>query len=104
MHTKNFSAKIIHAINYLEFLNSKIFDHNALATAKINQNQLFAAKGNQENSTGAYKQGKLLENLYPTFKIQRKTFSKVRIEIVVNLLAAMLNPKQPKQKGSPVSL
>ena len=69
MHTKIFSARIIHAINYLEFLNSKIFDHNALATANTNQNQLFAAKENQANSTGGYKQGKLLENLYPTFKI-----------------------------------
>ena len=103
MHTKIFSAKIIHAINYLEFFNSKMFDNTALATAKTNQNKL-SAQENQENSTGAYKQGKLLENLYPTFKIQRKTFSKVRIEIVVNLLAAMLNPKEPKQEGSPASL
>ena len=55
-------------------------------------------------STGAYKQGKHLEKLYPTFKIQRKTSSKVRIVIVENLLAAMLNPKQPKKKGSPASL
>ena len=95
MHTKIFSARIIHAINYLEFLNSKIFDHNALATAKTNQNKLFAATENQAKSTGAYKQGKMFENLYPTFKIQRKALSKVRIEIVVNLLAAMLNSKQP---------
>ena len=74
MHTKVFSAKIIHANIYLEFLNSKIFDFNTLATAKTNQNWLFAAKENQANSTGAYKQGNFLENLYPTFKIQRKTF------------------------------
>ena len=74
MHTKTFSAKIIRAINYLEYLNSKIFDHNALGTAKTNQHFLFTAKENQINSTGAYKQGKFLENLYPTFKIQRKTF------------------------------
>ena len=74
MHTKIFSAKIIHAINYLEFLNSKIFDHNALATAQTNRNLLFAAKENQANSTGAYEQGRVSENLYPTFKIQRKTF------------------------------
>ena len=74
MHTKIFSARIIHAINYLEFLNSKIFNHNALATAKTNQNKLFAAKENRANSTGSYKQGKFLENLYTTFKIQRQTF------------------------------
>ena len=53
---------------------------------------------------GAYKQGKLLEKLYQTFKILTKTFFEVKIEIVVNLLAAMFNPKQPKQKGSPASL
>ena len=104
MHTKIFSAKIIHAINYLEFLNRKIIDHNALATPKTNQNQLFAANGKQETSTGAYKQGKLLENLYQTFKILTKTFFKVRIGIVENQLVAMLNPQQPKKKGSPTSL
>ena len=37
MDTKIFSARIIHAINYLEFLNRKIFEHNALATPKTNQ-------------------------------------------------------------------
>ena len=37
MYTKIFSAEIIRAITYLEILNSKIFDHNALATAKTNQ-------------------------------------------------------------------
>ena len=37
MLTRIFSAKIIHAINYLEFLNRKIFELNALATPKTNQ-------------------------------------------------------------------
>ena len=58
----------------------------------------------KHTSTGVHKQGKRLENLHPTFKIQRKTFSKVRIGIVVNLLAATLNPKQPGKKGSQASL
>ena len=49
----------------------------------------------KHTSTGVYQQGKRLENLNPTFKIQRKTFPKVKIEIVANLLAATLNPKQP---------
>ena len=34
----------------------------------------------------------------------QRTFSKVLTGIVENLLAAMLNPKQPKEKGSPASL
>ena len=34
MHTEIFSARIIHAINYLEFLTRKEIDHNALATPK----------------------------------------------------------------------
>ena len=72
MHTNIFSARIINAINYLEFLNSKIFDHTALATAKTKQNQLFAAKENQENSTGAYKQGKLLGKLVSNFQNSEK--------------------------------
>ena len=38
MHTETFSAKIIHAINYLEFLTRKEIDHNAMATPKTNQN------------------------------------------------------------------
>ena len=104
MHTKIFSARIIHAINYLEFLNRIINDHNALATPKTNQNLLFAANGKQTTSTGAYKQGKLLENLYQTFKTLTKTFFKVRIEIVEILRAAIFNPKQPKKKGSSASL
>ena len=74
MHTKIFSAKIIQAINYLEFLNSKVIDHNALATAETKQSLVFAAKQNETNSTVVYEQGKLLENLYPTFKNQKKTF------------------------------
>ena len=53
MHTKIFPARIIHAIIYLEFLSREIIDHNALATPKTNRNQLFAAKENQANSTGA---------------------------------------------------
>ena len=36
MHTKILSAKIIHAIKYLESLNRKIIDHNALATPQTN--------------------------------------------------------------------
>ena len=34
----------------------------------------------------------------------QKTFSKLRIGIVENLLAAMPNPKQPERKGSPASV
>ena len=37
---------IIHAINYLEFLNRDIFEHIALATPKTNQDKLFAANRN----------------------------------------------------------
>ena len=37
MHTKILSAKITHSINYLETLNRKINDHNALAIQKTNQ-------------------------------------------------------------------
>ena len=58
----------------------------------------------RHTSRGVNKQGKRLENLYPNLKIQRKTFCKVRIEIVVNLRAATLNPKQPERKGLPASL
>ena len=39
-----------------------------------------------------------MEKLYQTYKILTKTFFKVRIGIVENLLAAMLNPKQPKKR------
>ena len=37
-------------------------------------------------------------------KILAKTFFKVKIGIVENVLAATLNPKQPEKKGSPASL
>ena len=37
MNTKIISAKSIHPINYLEFMNRKIFEHNALATPKPDQ-------------------------------------------------------------------
>ena len=36
-------------------------------------------------------------------KIPTKTFFKVKIGIVENLLAAALNPKQPEKKGLPAS-
>ena len=75
MHTKIFSARIIHAITYLQFLNRKIVDHNALATPTTNQNYLFAENGKQATSMGAYKQGKPLD-LYETFKILTKHSSK----------------------------
>ena len=35
MDIKILSARIIHAINYFEFLNRKIFDHNALPQQKL---------------------------------------------------------------------
>ena len=51
-------------------------------------------------SLGAYIIGKVLEHFYPILEL----FFKVRIGIVENLLAAMLNTKQPKEKGSPASV
>ena len=71
---------------------------------KPNEANSSLQKETKHTSTGAYKQGKHLENMYPIFKIERKTFTNVRIGIVENLLAAMLDPKQPKLKGSPASL
>ena len=104
MHTKIFSARNIHAINYLEFLNSKMFNHNALATAETNQNQLFAAKKTKKIQREHLNKENFWKTCIQLSKFREKHCSKLRIEIVVNLLAAMLNPKQPKQKGSPASL
>ena len=104
MHTKTFSAKIIHAINYLEFWTAKysiITPRPQQKPTKTNSSLQKRTKQIQREHTNKENFG---ENLYPTFKIQRKTFSKVRIEIVVNLLAVMLNQKQRNQKGSPASL
>ena len=103
MDTKTSSAKIINAIKYLDFLNRMILEHNDLATPKlpkINSSLQIEAK---HTRIAAHTQGKLLEHLYPTFENLTKTFSNVGIKIVENLLAAMLNSKQPGRKVSPAS-
>ena len=87
MHTKTFSAKIIHAIKYLESLNRKINDHNALAIQKTNQKPRMNSSLQMEtkdSSLGAHiHDGQLL---YPAFKTLTKAFSKVRVGVVENLL------------------
>ena len=71
MHTKILSAKIIHAINYLETLNRKINDHNALAIQKTNQKPRINPSLQMEtkdSSLGAHiHDGQSLEPLYPAF-------------------------------------
>ena len=92
MHTKIFSAKIIHAINYLESLNRKINDHNALAIQKTNQKPRMNSSLQMEikgSSLGAHiHDGQSLELLYPAFETLTKAFSKVRVGVVENLLVA----------------
>ena len=92
MHTEIFSAGIIHAINYLEFLTRMINDHNALAIRKTNQkpriNSSLQMK-TKETSLGAHiHDGQSLEPLYPAFENLPKAFSKVRFGVVENLLVA----------------
>ena len=92
MDTKIFSARIIGAINYLEFLNRKIFELNALATPKTNQkprtNSLLQVE-TKDISLGAHiHDGQSLEPFYPAFENLPKAFSKVRFGVVENLLVA----------------
>ena len=92
MHTKILSAKIIHAINYLETLNRKINDHNALAMQKTNQKPRINSSlemQTKDSSLGAHiHDGQSLEPLYPAFENLSKVFSKVRFGVVENLLVA----------------
>ena len=82
MHTKILSAKIIHAINYLENLNRKINDHNALAIQKTNQKPRTNSSlqvETKDTSLGAYfHDGHSLELFSPAFENLPKAFSKVR--------------------------
>ena len=90
MHAKIFSASIIHAINYLELLNRRIFEHNALATPKTNQKSKANSSLQEKTkdiSLGAHiHDGQSLEPFYPAFENLPKAFSKVRFGVVENLL------------------
>ena len=92
VHTKIFSAKIIHAINYLESLNRKINDRNALAMKKTNQKPRINSSlqvETKDTSLGAHiHDGQFLEPFYPPFENLPKAFSKVRFGVVENLLVA----------------
>ena len=92
MLKKIFSAKILHAMNYLESLNRKINDHNALAIQKTNQKPRMNSSLQMEtkdSSLGAHiHDGQSLELLYPAFETLAKAFSKVRVGVVENLLVA----------------
>ena len=92
MHTKILSAKVIHAINYLETLNRKINDHNALAIQKTNQEPRTNSSlqvETKDTSLGAhFHDGQSLELFYPAFENLPKAFSKVRFGVVENLLVA----------------
>ena len=87
--------------NYLELLNRKIVESKALPQKKPTKSNpsLQMEMETKHTSTGAYKQGKLSENFYPTIKILTKKFKKVSIGIVVNLLTETPNPKQPEKNG-----
>ena len=82
MHTKILSAKIIHAINYLETLNRKINDHNVLAIQKTNQKPRTNSSlqvETKDTSLGAhFHDGQSLELFSPAFENLTKAFSKVR--------------------------
>ena len=86
MHTKILSAKIIHANNYLETLNRKINDHNALAIEKTNQKPRTNSSlqmATKDASLGAHiHDGQSLELLYPAFENLPKAFSKVRFGLL----------------------
>ena len=78
MHTKIFSAKIIHAINYLKSLNRKINDHNALAIQKKNNQKPRMNSSLQmetkDSSLGAHiHDGQSLELLYQAFETLTKS-------------------------------
>ena len=92
MHTKPLSAKIIHANNYLENLNRKINDQNALAIQKTNQKPRKNSSlqmETEDSSLGSHIHDRQsLERLYSAFENLPKAFSKVRFGVVENLLVA----------------
>ena len=69
---------IMHAINYLEYLNRKINDHNALAIQKTNQKPKINSSlqmESKDSSLGAHiHDGQSLEPLYPAFETLTKAF------------------------------
>ena len=89
MDTEICSARITHAINFLGVLNLKIFDHNALATAKPTKTNSSLQVETKDTSLGAHiHDGHFLETFYLPFEKLPKAFSKVRFGVVENLLVA----------------
>ena len=86
MHTKILSAKIIHAIIYLETLNRKINDHKALTIQKTNQKPRINSSLQMEtkdSSLGAHIQdGQPLEPLYPASETCQKHSPKLDLRLL----------------------
>ena len=86
MHTKILLANIIHAINYMETLDRKINDHEALAIQKTNQKPKINSSLQMEtkdSSLGAHiHHGQPLEPLYPAFENLPKHSPKLDLRLL----------------------